>query len=368
MSQEQKKEEVVEETIVESQTEESEGAKSVASEEVQEKESEEKTLTQEEVVAPIESTPKKLKKHDEAKQLVQEAERLVSRSKEELEACRQEVVEDFHRYEEAKEALYGGVLAESKALLQKLEDEEIGSVEVESEVLPTPEALAQPLAVKDVSSGKFTGLLLGLLGGVATLGTAVYYASTSLGLPIDTSHIPTKETLESIFKWVSKEAGQGESVELGAAMVGGASVLVMTLLYRIRVAMKGSKNLHFAKQQLDEALKYEEQKCTTKENMEAVDAHIHEAMKLLKGYEVLLKEKVGSLGRIYYIEVEEASEPEAYHHTSEASMKDTEMLIEAIEGFISKPLTQEGVCSTESQEALKKAKEVYEDYVEKLYA
>ena len=304
-----------------------------------------------------ESKAKKLKKYEEAKILVQEAKSIVNESDNELQDCKLLLEKDIHEYIEAVNGLKEGGLDESRSLLSNLRDIEIENMEIEKEntIFEEKEEL-KPLVLKDVSSGKFTGFLLSLLGGVATFGGLVYWATEKLGMTLDVSKVPTNETIETIFSWFGTQVGQKEDAMVGAIAVAAVVLITMALIYAIRVAIKSSTNLHFAKKQMKETQKYITQKSNCKAEMDRVDAHVKESVKLLKDYEILLNEQAGKLKRIFYFENKKTKSSD-FQGNSIHTIKESKELIENIQKFIATPMLEEGKLSEWKVNTLVSAKE-----------
>jgi hypothetical protein len=305
---------------------------------------------------------KKLKKHQKAKSLVAEAKSLVKKSENELQDCKLLLEDDIKEYVEALEALKRGGLDESKEFLAKIGDIDldISEIEVDDKVFEAKEDL-EPLHLKEVSSGRFTGFLLSLLGGMATLGGLIYWATEKLGMTLDITKIPSNETVQTILGWFGTQVGRENDVVVGGVVVGVVVLAVMTLLYMIRVSLKGSSNLNFAKKQMKETQKYVTKKTDCKAEMDRVDAHIMQAVKVLKDYEVVLNEQVGKLKRIFHFENDKNSLSK-FQQKSIDTIKDTKGLIENIQKFISTPMSEEGKLSEWNVKALKNSK----DYLEQL--
>jgi len=305
---------------------------------------------------------KKLKKHQEAKMLVDEAKSIVKESESELQDCKLLLADDIFEYTEAVRALKAGGLDESRALLSRLHDVNMqdNDIEEDGNVFEAKDDF-KPLVLKDVSSGRFTGFLLSLFGGAATFTGLVYWATEKLGMTLDISKVPSNETLQTLFGWFGTQVGRTEDAVIGGVVVGAIVLAVMALIYAIRVALKSSSNLHFAKKQMKETQKYITQKSNCKAEMDRVDAHINEAVKVLKDYEVLLNEQEGKLQRIFYFE-EGKNKLSEFKTTSLRTMEETQGLIEHIQDFIIVPMSHEGKLSEENQNALQRAKV----YVEKL--
>jgi len=303
------------------------------------------------------SQPSKMKKHHEAKKLVEEAKSIVKASESELQDCRLLLEEDLRDYETAKKELFVGGYDEAKVLLSELGHAPTQETEQEEEhVVFEAKEDVKPIVLKDVKSGRFTGFLLSILGGAVTLGGLVYWATEKLGMTLDITKVPTSESTQNIFGWFGTQIGRTNDVTNGGLLVGAVVLAVMILIYVLRVWLKGGSNLRFATEQMKNTQKYITYKTNCKVEMDRVDAHISDAIKVLKDYEVLLNEQDGKLKRVLHFEGKKNTLSE-YHTTSVQEMKDTQNLIENIGRFITTPMSEEGKLSGKSTLLLHSARE-----------
>ena len=299
----------------------------------------------------------KIKKHLEAKKLVEEAKSIVKASDSEMQDCKLLLEEDLRDYEDAKRALAVGGFDEAKALLSELGHEPVSETEQEEgTVVFEAKNDVKPIILKDVNSGRFTGFLLSLLGGAVTLGALVYWATEKLGMTLYVDKVPSNETIQTIFGWIGTQVGRVDDAMNGGLLVSAIVLVVMILIYVLRVWLKGGSNLRFATEQMKETQKYITHKTNCKVEMDRVDAHITDTIKVLKDYEVLLNEQSGKLKRVLYFEGQKSALSE-YHTKSVLEMKDTQNLIENIGRFIATPMSEEGKLSGKSSLFLHSAKE-----------
>lgn len=360
--------EAVEENVPETEESVEEAAAKVEEivEEVEETVSEGKEEVEEaeeEVISQI----KNMKKQDAAKLLVKKANLIVKEAEGQLEKCKLLLSDDLKGYDDAKKALNEGGLNECEALLSASGyiDESEETIEEDSVVFEAKEDL-EPIVLQDVSSGKFTGFLYSLIGGGLTLAGLVYYATNKLGITLDVSKVPSNETLQTIFGWFGTQIGRPDDAINGGLLVGVAVLAVMGIIYAIRVSTKGSKNLNFATQQLEEAEAYTAHKGNCKEEMDKVDVHIHNAIATLKTYQVLFNEQKGKLQRVLYIEGEK-EELSEYHEKSILEMRETQGLINSIRSFMATPMSEEGKLSGKSTLFLHSAKSKMQKVIDRLY-
>lgn len=309
------------------------------------------------------TTPEKVKKHQEAKKLVEEAKSIVEASDSELNDCKLLLQEDLQEYDDAKRSLNTGALNEAKALLSELGHTQSSNETVDDDVVVfEAKDDVQPMMIKNVSSGIFTGLILALLGGFATFMGLVYLATEKLGMTLDLSTVPEQETVQDIFGWFGTQVGFKDDALNGGVLVGLAVLIVMVLIYVVRVNLKGGSNLRFAEQQMKETQKYITYKTNCKIEMDRVDAHIKDAIAVLKDYEVVLAEQNGKLARIRHFEGKQPSLT-GYHDKSVNEMNHTQNIIESISRFMATPMSQEGKLSGKSTLFLHSAKEVMQKAV-----
>jgi hypothetical protein len=310
-----------------------------------------------------------LKKHDAAVLLIKKTKHIVEDTEKQLDACRLLLQDDLKGYEEAKESLRQHALDESEALLEELgyekEEEKEEETTADNVVFEAKEEIP-PFYVKDVSSGKFTSFFLALIAGILTFAGLVYLAATKVGVTLDPSKVPSHETASKVLGWYATLFGSNPDLFLGGAFVLIVTLFVMGLVYGIRVASRANSNLAFAKEQLVAAQEYAKHKGSCKEEMDKVDAHMNEAIKVLKTYEVVLHEQNGKLKRILHIEgVKEI--PAEYHEKSQREMQDTNMLVQAIKNFISTSMSEEGKLSGKSTLFLHSAKSKLQKFLDRHY-
>ena len=316
---------------------------------------------------PVPKKEKKEKKHQKAVLLVEQAKKIVKEATEQTEACKLLLKGDLKEYEDAKQSLRTGGYDACSSLLMQLGHKNQNEKPVEEDIVVfEPKEEISPIVLKNVSSGKFTGLILSLFGGVATIAGLTYLATEKLGITLDITKVPSSETMEKIATWFSTTVGLEPNASVGAVIVGLASLAVMAIIYMIRVGVKGNKNLHFASKQLAEAELYTDAKGHCKAEMDKVDAHMKDTVKILKMYEIIFNEQKGKLERILHIEgLKEKSSD--YHEKSFLEIRDTKELLRTIKDFISTPMSNEGKLSQKSIEYLQQAKVKMDKMLERLY-
>jgi len=359
-------EENMEETEESEETAEKTGSET-ESESEENSESEEVTEVNAETEGEIDEHLGNLSKQDATVLLIKKAKHIVHDAETQMEACKLLLSDDLKEFEDAKASLKKGGMDESEALLEALgyvKDDEEQEPEAEIIVFEAKEEVP-PVYIRDVSSGKFTGFLLALIFGLATLLGLVYVATEKLGITLDLSKVPTAETRNSVLSWFSSLVGMHDPM-VGGALLAVVVLLVMWIVYAIRVSIRASSNLEFAKDQLKRAEEYASLKGTCKDEMDKIDAHIKDAIETMKTYEVILHEQKGKLKRIQHIEQSGEETPE-YHEKSLKEMEDTHDLIKTIKDFLNTPMSEEGKLSGKSTLFLYRAKNRLEKMIDRLY-
>ena len=314
--------------------------------------------------API---PAKATKQEKAHRLVEKAKKIIQEANENMQECRLLLESDIKDYNDAKEKLKSGGLDECISLVEELghqsEDED---QEEENFVVFEAKEELKPIALKDISSGKFTGFLLALFGGAATAIGLVYLATEKLNMTMNVTQVPSEDIIQSLLAWFSTIIGIHENVNIGAAVFGILVLLVMILIYVLRVSLRANSNLHFAAKQFVEAQLYTEQKANCKEEMDKVDAHIKDTIETLKTYEVVFNEQKGKLQRILYIEGKKEKSTD-YHDKSYIEIRDTKELIHTIKDFINTPMSHEGKLSSKSILLLQNTKDQIDKILKRFY-
>lgn len=322
----------------------------------------------EEVEEGVENTPlpANMKKHVKAKHLVEKAKKIVNVANSRIEACKLLLESNLREYKDAKSELKKGgfdacVLLVNQLGYQTKEDEE----EKSTPIFETKEDV-KPVVLKDVSSGKFSGFIYALFGGLATAIGMVYLATEKLEMTLNVTKVPSEDVMQSILAWFSTIIGMQENVAVGAGVLGSVVLVVMILIYVIRVSLKARSNLHFAVKQFVEAELYTEQKSNCKQEMDKVDAHIKDAIETMKTYEVVLNEQKGKLQRILYIEGSKEKSA-GYHDKSYLEIRDTKELIQSITDFMDISMSEEGKLSSKSILYLQHAKDQIDKFLKRFY-
>ncbi len=308
---------------------------------------------------------KSISKNAHAKQLIDESKKIISNIDKEVYQSKRMISQHIDKLKEEKVQLTNATIAHSRALLEKLnhpytQDDDFEPFEVQ---LGTAN---EDISVKDIGSGWFTGLILALLGMIATALAWLFVSSKMIGeaFPLDkiqTGEFFSKMPTEKLFLWIN------ENPQIGMAVMGLSTLLIGYLIYKVRVSMKGNKNLKIAKDTLENSSNYVNRQQESKSAIVNLDRYITEVTPLIVNYRVLLDEQNAKLERIVHIEGELENNAE-YQRTSQEIMADTEKLMESVERLISIPITKEGSVNELSQNALIDAKVLFESYLSKLYA
>lgn len=310
--------------------------------------------------------PEKTKKNIKAKHLVEKAKNIVNEANKRIESCRLLLESDLKEYGDAKSELKKGGLDACVLLLNQLGYQTKEDEKEKTTPVFEPKEDVKPMVLKDVSSGKFSGFIYALFGGVATAIGMVYLATEKLEMTLNVTKVPSEDVMQSILAWFSTIIGMQENVAVGAGVLGSVVLVVMIFIYVIRVNLKARSNLHFAVKQFVEAELYTEQKANCKQEVDKVDAHIKNAIETMKTYEVVLNEQKGKLQRIVYIEGSKEKSA-GYHDKSFLEIRETKDLIHAINDFMNISMSDEGKLSSKSVLYLQNAKDQIDKTLQRFY-
>jgi len=345
----------------------------------------------------IDSNIANLNKVDAVALLIKKAKILVEEADEQLDDCQVNVKKDLQEYEDVKSKLKSTVLDINNELLKQLdyqqeqletleaqeEGEQYGNEidvlnDIESNIKVLEESdfkeaspyevknTIAPMYIQEPSSGKFGGFLMGLIAGGATFAGMAYFASTKLGITLDPSKLPDMNTCKPIFEWYSKLIGQTDP-NIGLGIMGGSALLVLWIIYAMKKSAKATKNLEFAKDQLNQAEAYSQQKVVCKESMEQLDEHIKEAVETFKLYDIVLNEQKAKLNRIMFIEEDKIANGD-FHDKSLQEIKDTRTLVDSFKDYLSTSISDEdGKLSSEIVLSLRNMKLGLNQLITRLY-
>jgi len=309
---------------------------------------------------------KKVKKHIQALDYVEKAKNIVQSAEAQTAECKLLLLSDLKEYDSAKSSLNKGGLDACTDLLEKTGTQiSIRVAEDRGNVVFETKDDIPSIPIKNVSSGKFTGILYALFSGAATAIGLIYLATEKLGITLLVTKTPSAERIENIMTSLSTFVGL-DNFYAGIAFFVISVLLVMVLVYVIRTALKGNANLHFAVKQFAEAELYTETKENCKTEMDKVDGHMKVSIETLKMYEVIFNEQKGKLERILHIEGEKNNTAE-YHEKSYTEIRETKELIETIQHFMMMPMSEDGKLSDKSVLLLQRAKMKMDKILERLY-
>ena len=306
-------------------------------------------------------TKKKQNKLAEAEALIEASQELVQKVDSNIFECKIEVSEAAEAFDDAKRTFKNVTLKNADNLLEKVGFEYITYEEASAFELSIDGNENQDFSVETLSSGRFTGLILALLVALATVGAWIYLAMTKL--KIDPNSINTETAISHvnpILEWI------GGETSIGALILGFSALIMAWLVYALRINMKGTKNLRIAKDTFDKSTEY----CMTQEDcqkeMKKVDAHLREATAGIGNLETILNEQTSILKRIIHVEGTYEDEKE-YHPSSKKVMRETEKIMRASENLLETAITQDKKINFQSVQALHTAKDIYAEYLSRIY-
>ncbi len=307
-------------------------------------------------------------KRSEAEALIETSKELVEKATLTVEETKANVLKAAEAFDETKRNFKNVIFKKSEGLLEKLGFDYVTKEEAEAFELSLGEMNEKKFAVKNITSGKFTGFLLALFVALLTLVTWSYFAIKNLGININELNVEkATNSVNPMLTWVSTDVvPAGGNLVVGGLVVGFSALILAWIVYAIRVALKKSKNLRVAQETLDASTEFCMAQEDSQQKMKELEQHLLESTTELKNLEMILKEQSAVLTRIDYVEGAFDEEKE-YHPSSKKVMRETEKIMRASESLFSTPMTEEESVNIQSIEALATAKEIYSEYLSRIY-
>ena len=319
----------------------------------------------EEVVAVAKSAAKKTKS-SEAKELIETSKELVSKAESEVAECKVGISKAAAEFESAKENFKNGTFNDCEELLEKVGFEYDSYDEGEPFELSIEGDESDLFSVQNISSGRFTGLIMALLAGLATFAAWIFFATKNLNInPAELTPETATTQINPILNWIGTLIPSG-NVTLGAVILGLSTLFVTWLVYTLRVGTKGRKNLRIAEETLEKTTEYCNSKEECKQEMSKIDAHLKKATDEISNLETILDEQSSALRRVIHVEGAFEDEKE-YHPTSKKSMRETEKAMRGAEALLNTSITKEGKLNELSVDGLNNARAIYADYLARIY-
>lgn len=310
----------------------------------------------------------KKNKLSEANELIEASQELVTQVDSDIAECKVGVSAAAEEFDEAKRNFNNVTFKNAEALLESVGFDYTTLEEAEAFELAVDGNEAESFLVKNLSSGRFTGLILAIVVAVLTVVAWIYLAMTKLG--IDASSITldnASEQVNSILTWIGGDMiSANGNMTVGALILGFSALIMAWLVYAIRINLKGSKNLRVAKKIYEQSKDYCITQADCQREMKKVDAHLREATEEIANLDMILNEQASVLKRIIHVEGAYDEEKE-YHPSSKKVMRETEKIMRASEFLVSTAITQEQKLNLKSVQALNSAKDIYLEYLGRIY-
>jgi len=304
-------------------------------------------------------------KHAEAEALIETSKELVNRVDSAVTECKIGTSEAAKKFDKVKRTFKNTTLKSADTLLEKVGYEYITYEEAESFELSIDGDSEERFLVENLSSGRFTGLLLAMLVAFLTVTIWVYIAMRKLNidprsLTPESAMLQVNPTLE----WIGGLVGG--TISVGALILGLSALIMAWLVYTLRMSLKGKKNLLLAKDIFEKSNTY----CITQEvsqrEMKKVDNHLREVTTEMDNLTTILNEQSATLKRVIHVEGLYEAEKE-YHPSSKKLMRETEKIMRVAESLLETAITKEGKVNFESVQALNSAKSIYAEYLSRIY-
>jgi len=308
---------------------------------------------------------KKKSKLAEAEALIEASQKLVKKVDSDVRVCRVSTFESASKFDEVKRTFKNTILKNADSLLEKVGFEYITYEEGENFELSIDGDSEPSVSVKNLSSGRFTGFMLAMLVALLTVALWGYLAMNQMNVDI---HSLTPETalsqLNPTLEWIGGLVGG--TMSIGALILGLSVLLIAGSVYALRMSLKGKKNLVMAQDSFEKSNAYWVAQEASQREMKKIDNQLKEATTEIKNLETILNEQIAVLKRVIHVEGVYEDEKE-YHPTSKKMMRETEKIMRAAESLLETAITQEGKLNFQSVQALNSAKDIYTEYLSRIY-
>jgi len=302
-------------------------------------------------------------------ELIEKAKEMVDKSEKETVECINNLDGDISNYEAVKSDFIHNYLAPAQELLSRYDFK--GNIEIDENraIINLDNAPSvDPIYVHELSSGKFGGVILGILSAFAVMFGWVYIASRALSINLSTNEIPSSDIQNKILSWIGggNTGGAGDPL-IGAVVLIVSGLIIMWIIYSFKVYLQEESNIKKADEVTAEVIFYCTKKEECKVEMGKISDHINMVESTIKTAMVFIDENNSSLRRIKHIEGE--VDFDELHPLSQDIVRDTKILVIGIEELISTDMSEEdGTLSKESESVLENTIKRHHNYKEKIYS
>jgi len=317
----------------------------------------------------IDNSDKLKDKISKAKELIDESKSLVFEVDSSIHECQLGVSKSANDFDIQKRAFLNEIFKGTKELLKKVGIEYgINKSLLHESFELSVDSSVDNIEIENISSGRFTGVLLALIMGTITLFGWIYFSTKYLNISLENINLKLIESnMDAILRWIGGGIiGLDGDPMIGALILGFSVLIIAWVVYALHLNFKTDKNLRIAKKAYIESRAYSFSKDECKKEMLRVDAHLREAIIVIENFTVILNEQNGILKRIVYVEGI-INEEKDYHPSSKKVMRETLKIMKSIETLLNTSVTKNGKLNPESQKALAVSKAVYAEFIGRIY-
>ena len=302
-------------------------------------------------------------------ELIAQAKEMVEKSEKETVECINTLDGDISNYEAIKSDLIHNYISPAQELLSRYDFK--GDIEIDESktIINLDDApTVDPIYVSELSSGKFAGLILGLISAIGIIFGWIYLASKALSIKLSLETIQSTEVQNKILSWIGggNTGGVGDPL-MGTAILIISGLIMMWIVYAFKVYLQEESNIKKADEVTAEVIFYCAKKEECKVEMGRISDHINMITSAIKTSMIYLDELNASLRRIKHIEGE--VDFDDLHPISQEKVRDTKILVIGIEELISTDMSAEdGTLSKETENMLEQTIKRHHNYKEKIYS
>ncbi len=245
---------------------------------------------------------------EEARQIIEEADKKSSLAKEKLENIVAQADEIHNNLAQKTLKSFQELFFRIKGV-EPIETADITQRPYTSQLQVISERLAEiePVEINDVKRGKFPAILASLAAMIITVIAGFAIAFVATGTPLNLQSATSTETLMKLLTWIGGGAfGYPEaSVQLGIIGLGIAAIIAAFIVWSICMSKSSGKNLQAAQQSHTDAKNYHDRKEFFATAMQNMNEEISQFNKILETFDIFLQEYNATINRILFTEDDE---------------------------------------------------------------
>jgi len=221
------------------------------------------------------------------------------------------------------------------------------------------------LEIKEPSSGRAKGIILGLLTAIAILIGVIGYGVQVANLELTMSTFSSKSTYDTIAAYYLKLLNINQPPIVGYILIGLVALVFGFLVYKITTYLKRIKNMRYVKELEKNTFEYENKLKNKIVKIKELLDHLEKVKSVTQKYDIILQEQNGKIKRMLFIEQPESFED--LHHVSKVEVEKTLLILDEFVKLMDTPVNKGEELNPDSITRLKSANIVINEVIKKIY-